>query len=87
MLERPWDGNLLRRAAHREQNRLKKIIVFNTTKMKGGGYLKVTLTSDTEIQNLEFVQPIFSCSGSALPYYAPFWTGDVCPVPSYVGSM
>ena len=54
-------GYLLRNAANREWNlpRRKK---FGDLKLKGFGDLKTTLTSDLEMQSLEFAQ-LISCLG------------------------
>jgi hypothetical protein len=54
-------GYLLRKAANREWNhpRRKKFVAVNKDE-KGVGYLKITLTSDMERQNLEFAQ-LVSC--------------------------
>ena len=48
--------------------------------MKGVGDLKSTLTSDMEMQSLEFAQLVF---GLALVQYfltMMFWNGNICPV-------
>jgi hypothetical protein len=54
-------GYLLRKAASREwkQPRRKKFVVVNKDE-KGVGNLKTTLTSDMEMQSLEFAQ-LVSC--------------------------
>jgi hypothetical protein len=52
---------LLRKAAKKEWNqpRRKKFVAINKDE-KGVGDLKTTLTSDMEMQSLEFAQPV-SC--------------------------
>jgi hypothetical protein len=60
-----WDARamryLLRKAAKKEwkQPRRKKFVAINKDE-KGVGDLKTTLTSDMEMQSLEFAQPV-SC--------------------------
>ena len=51
-------GYLPRTAAHREWKKTKKSIL-QSTKIKGGGNPKSTLTSAMEIQSLEFAQLVF----------------------------
>ena len=65
--------------------------VLQTTKLKIVGDLKSTLTTDVEMQNLEFALLVFrSCFDPASPHYAPFlpfWNGNVDPVPLCVTSI
>lgn len=51
---------LSRKAANREWNSPKERSVLQSTKLTGVGDLKSVLTSDMEMQSLEFVQLIFS---------------------------
>jgi hypothetical protein len=54
--------------------------LLQSTAMKGVGDLKSVLTSDMEMQDLEFVQLAF---GLAFVQYFPtvtFWNGNVYPV-------
>ena len=52
--------NLLRKAANREWNqpRRKQFVIVNKDE-KGVGNLKTALTSDMEMQSLEFAQLVF----------------------------
>lgn len=65
--------------------------MLQSTRMKGAGDPKITLTSDVQIQNLEFALIVFVLAW--LPHFfnmrlplPPFWSGDKCSVPLYVGS-
>ena len=59
MLKMPVTGYLLRKAADRKWNQLrrKKFVVVNKDE-KGARNLKTILTSDVEMQSLEFAQLI-----------------------------
>ena len=65
--------------------------VLQPTKLNGVRDLKSILTSDMEMQTLEFAQLVFSsCFGPVFPHYAPFpifWNKNLYLVPLYAGSM
>ncbi|KAL6035795.1 hypothetical protein STEG23_005192 [Scotinomys teguina] len=66
-------GYLLRRAAHWEWNHHKRKKYIAVNKLNGVGDLKSALTSDMEMQSLEFVQLVFSpalvqCFLTMLPF-------------------
>ena len=53
-------GSLPRRAADRSGTSPRERSVLQSTKLKGVGDLRSILTSDMEMQSLEFAQPVFS---------------------------
>ena len=83
-------GYLPRKVANREWNEPQRSML-HSTKMKGVGDLKRVLTSDVEMQSLEFAQLGFGfCVGPEFPHWAPpscCCNGNVYPVPLCVENM
>ena len=73
-------GYLLKKVANRDWASPRERTVLQSAKIKRIGDLKSTLTSDMEMQSLEFSQLVF---GLALVQYfltMTFWNGTVYPV-------
>ena len=77
----PWIP--VEKTAHSEGTSPRKRSVLQSMKVTGVG----DLTSDMEMQNLEFAQLAFSPVSPHCVRFPPLWNCNMYPVPLYVGSM